>query len=490
MSIRTALVACLLIAQWGNFLVAQDVPGEVPVSEDAIQVEEQGSADFASPGAGSMLKQLVQRHELMLDWLAVSCSLTPAQTAACQQTIQMVPETGLGRVIAEAFDSDPPPLFGVGLSATSASHKLLDEWRRHVFTDSQLPILERSLANRESAHRLAFRDMTIVVLDEQILLTKAEREQLAQLWNHDSFAFENFPLRYGQRPYDFLYSQRPKVPAEFLRTLNPLQQEFASAWHSEKSETLTILDDRGRRPATAEANRDELAQRGEAAILKTFELQISFLLAAGEVTREQAESLRAAGRLIAGGFVDYWKREVFRPLEERPRLPRTATISVDALGPVLDNNWAPRGTRLQHYPTWTEALDKVLPEQRSAETLARAEFHAQSRANAVLALLDEELWLQPAQVEALRPLVRFSLPDTLDEPKSGDQDDILTTWCAYPLILIDIDRELDFLSTAQRNYWRIMQNSPRRNHQELQRLTQQQKLVMENRRKEAATNQP
>lgn len=454
------LLRLTAVALLGGYLSANLLPAQdaaLPVVEEIV-VDAPGAPPPAAAAPAREGPELPkgeryrQYQRVLVDWIQETCGLSETQ----RQLLAPLVEDFGGSVVAAMIGGgweETTPNFASNISIPGILKlSLLDSVRQEILTPDQLPKLEASLRDRTVFQRTAMRDLAIASLDALAGFTAPQRSQLQATWKASSVDLDLSSRLRLETGADRQFGKG--VPAQFLESLSQDQQAWLRTWQIEPSDQWTFTcRDRELVPEDQEKV-DAVIAQGRQAILKSVELQIAMYAIHAEVTPQQIEALRLAGKKIAVDTAENWlQRNIHAQKNAQSDFTATVTIRRDGLGPVLDNEIRRREVFLRQHAVWQEALRTIPLEVRSRALKERNGFHRLARAEFVLAALDQELWLRPDQREPMRHLVWRSLPAVVDLPVDDDERDL--AWCALPLVDSAEDPPA-FLNREQQACWGVL----------------------------------
>lgn len=365
----------------------------------------------------SFQERLDQHLDAYLDWVAVVCGLTDPQRQAATARARDVGGSSPAANYAHQMTGSQPPFAAAFAHATGVATlvrlHLTEELRQTVLTPDQSAKLDGALRERTALRRRAYRDFAIAILDRELYFTAEQRDLAANLISENSSRFD------GPSPQSSVSGEDCKAYElpETLRT--QLSAEQTLAWIScfqKPGEFRSVIMPDGQ---IDEIKR--LGREGRDALMKAAELQIAYYQQAARLSPPQVEALRLAAKRIAVQRVDQWEAE------RTPKEPEEAQAGFvpgqfeimlihDGLGPHFssDFNAASRAALLRADPNWQEALRQALAEAPREGVTERDRFFRNARATAVVAMLDEELWLREGQRPLMRELIAGSLPESAD----------------------------------------------------------------------------
>lgn len=458
------LILTLALLAAGRDGCPQDVgPTTIPQPAGELPANPfNGTIPFAVPPPGGDPRAARMRARLesflhaQVDWLAEVGQLTDAQkqearkiSGEFQNTIFSEQWLGGG-----AWDGHRPPLFGTPPSkAALIRSQLAEELRQRVLQPPQTARIDQALRDRTLQRRRAYRTLAVAFLDQELFFTTSQRTLLLQELSEDAPRFDIPPAALR----DDVSVRRPELqlPESFVRLLSPIQTKALAAASIRQNSSMTLSFEEGQ---VIEADRPTVArlqQEAGDAMAEAAELLIGYYQAECGLTEDQAGKLRLTSKRVAVQLAESWTGRFGQRALGPASGPVQFGFSADGFGQQLAGE--PRTDVISQHPEWQKALDEVLGNIPRVPVVERTVFLRFARTNAVLVMLDDELWLRPAQRELMRGLVDSTFPTSWDV-----FPDISLTrapgWCSIPVKQLKLE-QLDFLNELQQLAWQQLQKS-------------------------------
>lgn len=457
--------------------VGADEP--VAVAGEMEFPEDEDEAKSSEKERGRLRARLEARSAVMRDWLTARCELTNEQQLTLNELATKVLDEEFasftkrpGRQMNAALDVSMPVLFtlqkearkpagglrsqpefmaanqiGAGADFESA---LLERTRKELLTPDQISRLNDALAERQEFIASAYVKYLCAMIDRELFLTSDQLMQFLQFLESLPAARKH-PL-YSFEPYSYYM---PYLPIAGLlkgntpgAILNREQADRVSDLISsaDGQRNLTFMSNTG--PEEWQRQITQAGQQGRDMLLRAAALRVSSLRQEYNLSPEQAEQLFLAGKGAAVQMLEDWKESAQQTIAQMEQQMAQfqgnfgfGTQTLDISG--LDSN-----------EIWTTALTSVLANRKGQGDNRRAQLR-EATAGAMLALLDEELWLTPEQRAALQPMVLKSLPVSTD-PAQHQQYIRELVLLAHPLLRSKPDERNRVLSEPQQAVWTLM----------------------------------
>lgn len=309
--------------------------------------------------------------------------------------------------------------------------------------------LRQANSERLDYRRRANRDYLIAVIDRDFYLTQAQREGLANAWAPDSTLLESpFVAWRVQNYYLPQESMQTRMTGKVTQLLNPAQQELMKEFTDQQSMyNYVTINMNGAREVWYKQIDDASRNRRDS-ILRQAAVQLAYLEGELKVPPEKLDRLKLAAKGAAVRITEEWKEQMVQTVEvNAPHWRGNGNISFsfgDDVSSGLRNN-----------SLWTTTLRAMTGEQTAQAERPRQEWRRRATAGALVAMLDQELWLTSKQRDELLPLVEQSLPLTAD-PAAQQEYIREVVLLAHPLLKITEAQQKPILSAAQLAAWAKM----------------------------------
>lgn len=355
------------------------------------------------------------------------------------------------------FPDDFPYLFhlqGPSLNLRTSLHYTMLQDRLALGILSRGEVEHLNTCGREVVEfrRMAFRELTLTRIDESLGLSNQQLERvrsyLSLIRNHLDAPFHslNPTARFPSQPV--------------LSLLRPLTKEVFTAGQVKLLGPVTgdqVAADFQLGLGNVDAWRADLRRAANELrdnIYDHHRMQIEQLEALRDVPPGAAERLRMAAKGSAVSLSEDWEAGITTSAEQfagvmSRHLKINPSVTFGIGGPL------PVETVEQH-PLWAAELKSFLENStRKAPAAERLEIRRAARAGAVLVMLDEELWLTPAQREQLLPLVTRVL-DQHQPLNPEDENFSLLGELAIPLHRIPPEVWEPILNPVQQEVWKVL----------------------------------
>lgn len=319
--------------------------------------------------------------------------------------------------------------------------------------------LDRACGVHQSFQHDAFLDYAVALLDAELFLSQQQREilrtEIGKSAHFTGHPFYSFSPSTNYLPYQPLVGLVTVTAVK--EKLSPAQQQRLSTQNTaanvNRASSILRFSSRDTREAW-EAQIDTYVQQLRAETLQVFDLRLDFCAREGQLSEQQLNQLRVAAKGVAVQYSDERRESIRSQLDQlEPQIRQQPGTSTFGFG----TSTVTPATLLSR-PLWTTAWQAVMSSAEKNVDAERQNFNRAARDRAVLALLDQELWLRPEQRDQLLPLVSSVLPpvDSLTASREQMRDVI---WLAHVLSLLEPEQLTPILDAPQLAAWQLMQKS-------------------------------
>lgn len=395
-------------------------------------------------------------------WITITCQTTDEQQVKLNEIVStIVNETT--KEFANSRDPNRqhqrlpvtmPVLFTLpqapGLGFTE---RLIKETKQSLLTEEQILQLEKSLDERDAVRKRAFQSYLVAVIDRELFLSTRQRETLLRQLEkrnttlpHPLFAFNP---QTAYMPYQSITTRIESIAGDEL--LEPSQQKRLRDLSTSNvgSQHLIIRSSAGqemwdRQITEAAFQHRDLFLRAAAVRVTYYEQQLM-------LSEEQVNHLECATKGAAVRAVGEWKQQAQGTVD---RMQAQMAQRAGDIGFGVANM---EPNTIEQNEIWTVAVSSITEGAPREHLNERQELNRAASAKAMLALLDSELWLTPAQRGPLEKLILKSLPSG-QVSNSYDQYARDLILLSYPLLKITEEDRSGILSEPQRNQWKQMES--------------------------------
>ncbi len=399
----------------------------------------------------------------MQSWVIQTCQLDETQQAAMKELVAKHLKDENEKYAKRddparqhrPFGENTPLLFvqsdGVGTKLTDA---LLLSIRKDVLSDLQKEQLDLAVAERSESQNAAFREFVVALFDQELFLSDDQRQKMLEQFAGRNLIFSPFYSFVGQTHY---------LPYKHMTEVFAIQNaDFLDHRQKERLNDLTSGDNRNQNHIMFQSNegQDQWAENIKQAVVtqrKTYlhaaAVRIGYMERTLNLTPEQVEYLTVASKGATTSALADWKQATQQTVDNiveqmgqmRGNFAFSAqNMSVDS----LDRN-----------EIWAGALRTVNADTQSDD---RAKQVRRVKAMTVTALLDQELWLTPAQREVVMKFTEPVMPESLAK---GMYDDYVRelVLLAYPLHKVSEAKVNEVLTESQLAVWKQLKGFLRLN---------------------------
>ena len=188
-------------------------------------------------------------------------------------------------------------------------------------------------------------------------------------------------------------------------------------------------------------------------LLRLVAVRIAYYTAEMHISPEQSAHLLLAGKGATELSLIDWKestRLVIDQMQQQMALQR-GNFGFGASKMSAND--------LERQPVWSESINAILSDQHTKGVDARDKANNLARANAVLAMLDQELWLRPEQRQPLLELVENAFPHRSSRATNDSQDYLREiALLAQPLFKIQDEKINTILNESQQAAWKQLKS--------------------------------
>jgi hypothetical protein len=355
----------------------------------------------------------------MCAWIEKSCELSDEQRSKLQElTEKSLNNESRWRDIVgitsnelrgvQAFGPCFPILFTMKTSgvATKFQRQILDSISTTLLTPDQQQRLTATLDERTRFGSAAFREYIISLADNELFLTNEQRVKLStelggnRVIHHGLYSFQ-------PQPYYLPYESMRLIIGTWNSIFSkPQQQRLEDLVDSANERNVTFQSSVGLDGWYKQI--DEYGAKQRNSFLRAVAVRVAYYELAMGITTEQANLLTVAGKGAAVSAVFNWK-ETTRATVERME---QQMLRIQGNFAFSSQRMSMEG--LDANEIWSQTLKSILSDEQAKQLSARSAAIRRDRAHAVLAMLEQELWLQPEQRKPLLELIETSLPSRDD----------------------------------------------------------------------------
>lgn len=404
----------------------------------------------------------LQAHSAaMQEWLAKTCELTTEQVpkmkelfdAQLAKDIAKFAKTRVHHPQNQAFPATFLLLFTKpsGL-ATNFSQTITAAVRKELLTEDQSQLLEAALSERATIRGQAFLSYVVSLIDKELYLTTSQRDALASELAARKSAIHH-PL-YSFSPQSYY------LPYESLSQIIPASagKNFLEPSQKKRLQDLSATDPNGQHiifrsetgPEEWHKQMNEAGRQQRDKYLRAIAVRVTYFQKELELSEDQIEHLTVAGKGAAVRALGDWKESTEQTIEQMEQ--QMAQMQGNfAFG---SQNMDTAG--IEQNEIWSDAMESIIPGVSLDRRDQRAKANRTAMAAALVALLDDELWLTPDQREPLQKLVVESLPAKSDPAQQQEyiREIVLL---AYPLFKTSDQERGKLFTEPQGEVWKSMQ---------------------------------
>ena len=325
--------------------------------------------------------------------------------------------------------------------------------KKELLTEDQIGRLDAALKEREGFLNQAYLIYIVAILDKELFLTADQRtalvgelEKRKSPIRHPMYSFQ--PQAY-YLPYEDMSAIVPAKVGKGI--LEPTQSKRLKDLSTEQQggqqlifQTSSGREEWDRQIAEACASQRERYLNAAAVRVTYYEKEM-------QLSSEQVGHLSIAGKGATIRALGDWKDSTWQTIEqmEQQMAQMGGNFGFGAQGmdtQTIDQN-----------EIWADAVSTITKAASKDRLKERQEASQTARAHAVLAMLDEELWLTPDQREPLQKLVVKSLPRSeLQNPYEQYMRDLILV--IHPLMKASEKSRNEALTDPQKEVWTQMQS--------------------------------
>ena len=431
----------------GRAIIGEAVMGEAIVEAappERVKQQRQSTTD-----------RLRARLQAMADWIKHQCPLDADQEAALPQLIEETLQQSQRpkpsnlqqqQVFSSNLQPTSPVLFaGLNGIGFQISREFIELLHKRLLTESQKKTLSTALDERRRRLQATWKEHLIFLLDEELFLTPEQiaafnKELAATQVQHPLYAFQ-------PQPYFLPYESVQKIVSDKMGAsfLDENQQaHLKNLLTADPNQNVITID--------ASMTSDDMAQgiatrsqRQEQHFLLCTAVRIGWYRNIMQLEPEKIRQLEVAAKGAARDAATEWRDSTNNSVENiLQNIEQFAgNVSMGVAEPVLNPD---------RNQIWAKAIAQILPNATNDPMLASRDANASRiRAEVLLALLDEELWLTSEQRTSLLPLVAATVPRVI--PKQYPDYFREITLVAYPLTRMDEAPRNAVLTPQQQVVW-------------------------------------
>ncbi len=362
-------------------------------------------------------ERLTAYTKAMVDWIAHAAELSEEDTARVAK--HLADEVAASQ---KKWKPDPnqQPLhdtFPVKFTIRYGTAQDLDVTRKlrkltEILSEDQLDRLSAAAEERTAFHLDATVERVLNLLDEQLFLTAAQREEMFPSLREtldgmesSSFTFTPQSYYYKQTAVSFLLRR-----GDHLKCLNDAQRTRAKDFQGTTAnpdygvgseQYLMFSSSEGMNTWHEKLQEACVAQRKR--VDRACAVRAAYAMAELGLSEDDARHLKVAGKGVAENLVSAWKKTTRQQLktyeEQAGRFGGNFSFSMQM----------PDLNKIETDPIWEHTLEK-LPLKPSKSGPNREDAIRKSGAIFLTSLLDKELWLLPDQRTEVQALIEKTLP--------------------------------------------------------------------------------
>ncbi len=395
----------------------------------------------------------------MKSWVTQTCELDETQQTGMKELVTKLLADENRKYLKldnparqnRPFGENTPLLFvqsdGLGTKLTDA---LLKSIRRDILNDAQKEQLKIAIAERTESQNVAFREFVVAVFDQELFLSDEQRQKMLEHLSEEkkqlSSPFYSFVGQNYYLPYQSLNTMLPLRKADFLDQRQKERLDDLTSGSNGNQNYIMFQSSEGPEQWAETIKQAVVTQRKT--YLHAAAVRIGYFERTLNLTPEQVEYLTVASKGATTTALADWKlstqRTVDNMIEQMGQMRgnfgfSAQNISVDG----LDQN-----------EIWAEAVRTVKADKQSED---RTKQLRHVRAMTVTALLDQELWLTPAQREEV---LKFTEPVMPKSSAKGVYDDYVRelVLLAYPLHKVSEAKVTEILTGSQLAVWKQLKD--------------------------------
>lgn len=411
--------------------VRRAVGEEEPVAVEEVVAEEAfedvavmlAPAAAAGPPAADIDRRkvrLVAYTAAMMQWMDGVCELSDEQKTQLQAIVdaeiqksqtafeKQDPRKRQNQALLDTFPVKFTMRYGVAqnVDLVRQPRKLSD-----ILTEEQLGKLKEAAAERRAIHVNAMLDRVTNLLDEELYLTKSQREQIREPLRRSLRGMED--ASYSMSSQSYYYKQTPISTllqrGEHLKVLNEAQQrrarDFSSPAGGSTYSSEQYLSFQSQESDKWPQKLDDASRSQRERVHRACAVRAAFFQEEMGLGEEESRHLMVAGKGIADRLIADWKKKTRQQLkayeEQAARFGGSFGFSVHVANIQ----------EIEESEIWKHTVKRLTANKGSASD-PYDRFQAIRKANArfLTALFDRELWLSREQRESVREKIEACLP--------------------------------------------------------------------------------
>ena len=394
-------------------------------------------------------------------WVTQTCQLNAAQQTQLSELVVKQLGTEKDRYARKSdperqnrpFGASTPILFvqpdGDG---TQFSGRLLKSIRDEILDDSQKEKLDAAVSDRTDFQKAAFREYVVAIFDRELFLTTEQRQAMLEYFSANldriTSPFYSFIAQTYYLPYKPLGGILTASKAGFLDDRQKARlKDLTSSANNGPSNYIMFQSTEGPEKWAENVKQAIVTQR--TIYLHAAAVRIGYLERSLKLTPEQVAYLTDASKGATTDALAAWKESTQQTIDQMQQqmAQMQGNFAFSAQNITTDG--------LDNNDIWSSAVKKVNADKQSGDRLTAIR---NATANAVTALLDQELWLMPQQRNDVREFTKAALPR--DTAVKSPYDDYVRELIllAYPLHKGDEPRIQAILSEPQLTIWKNLKD--------------------------------
>jgi hypothetical protein len=398
-------------------------------------------------------------------WVSSTCELSEEQKEALKERADQIHELEVTQFAKfrdqqhanAVFPRTFPILFAnkTGI-AHQYSERLIDAVRKQSLaqlTEEQQTRFESAVKERADAQHEAFVNYLVALFDKELFLNSEQqtilRTQLSSKDKPSLHPLYSFQPQSYYLPYEALGTLVPRTGGN--KFLTDVQKKRLTDLTNSNPNSQHIIFQSESSPDDWQKQIIEAARSQRDRFLCAAAVRVSFLESELALTSKQSEYLMTASKGAAIRALGDWKETTQQTIDQMEmQMAQMGGNFAFGVQNIMIND-------LEQNEIWAEALKSLASESTNELMQKRREAQSAATAGMLLALLDRELWLMPAQREPLRLLIQKSLPKNSDPAQNQEyvRDIVLL---AFPLFKIREQDRNDILTEPQREAWKQLQS--------------------------------
>jgi len=447
--------------------VGLDSPVDVEVVGEMFNAEPDGGAP-SQKDVDEFRTRLLAYGRAMQAWIIHSCQLPEEQQERLKEVFEVQIISHLqefaGSKIPVNRQQYFPATFPITFTlpsatdhspalATNFAKKIVVSLQKHVLTTDQSQRLESALQERESFQNQAFVESVVSTIDEELFLSKSQREQLRQQLSQEktplSHPLYSFQPQSYYLPYEPITKLMSSASGESI--LNSVQkkrlQDLKGA--DANSQHVIFQSSTGIDGWYEQMNEVGLQQRGK--FLRAAAVRVAWFEKELQLSGEQVEYLSTASKGAAIRAVEDWKESTQQTLDHMEQQMAQMGGNFGFGAQNIDTR------AIEKNEVWADAVKVVAGSARDQCSAERSAGFRTAAARSLVALLDDEIWLLPEQRAPFLSLVEGGFPQTFSSLQYQEYIRHLIL-LAHPLFKTDAEVRDKILTEPQRDVWKQLQS--------------------------------